>query len=150
MSDALEGDLIRPLGLVALYFGYAEYELDALVDTLEKHGGAPASSLKSMLGQKLASARDRLELLQCAEARDLMDLLDEGRRLFDKRNVLFHSCILGGGRVISFLGDSSPVTPKELTELAEAIFTWKDRLGASRQLRLAPLLEARRAPIRGT
>ena len=26
--SASEGDMIRPLGLVTLYFGYAEYELD--------------------------------------------------------------------------------------------------------------------------
>jgi hypothetical protein len=31
MNVSLEGDLIRPLGLVTLYFGYAEFEVDALL-----------------------------------------------------------------------------------------------------------------------
>jgi hypothetical protein len=150
MSDTLEGDLIRPLGLVTLYFGYAEHELDALLDTLAKQGDTLASPPKLMLGQKLASARDQLELLQCTEARELIDLLDEARPLFDKRNVLIHGCILGGGRVISFHGDSPRVTPRELTELADAIFTWKERVSASRQLRLSPLLEDRKAQGSGT
>jgi hypothetical protein len=32
VNGAFEGDLIRPLGLVTLNFGYAEYELD--IDTV--------------------------------------------------------------------------------------------------------------------
>jgi hypothetical protein len=148
MSATIEGDLIRPLGLVTLYFGYAEYELDALLDTLAKYGDTMAPSSKAMLGQKLASARDQLERLRSAVARELIDLLDEGRPLFDKRNVLLHSCILGGGRVISFQEDSPlpPVTPEQLARLAEAIFAWKERLSASRQLRLIPVLKGGKAP----
>jgi hypothetical protein len=34
VNVSFEGDLIRPLGLVTLYFGYAEFEVDALLDAL--------------------------------------------------------------------------------------------------------------------
>ena len=34
-----EGDLIRPLGLVTLYFGYAKCEIDAFLQRLNDAGG---------------------------------------------------------------------------------------------------------------
>ena len=34
MSRSYEGDLIRPLGLVTLNFGHAEYEFDAFLQRL--------------------------------------------------------------------------------------------------------------------
>lgn len=33
-----EGDLIRPLGLVTLNFGYAEYEIDSFLQRLSNAG----------------------------------------------------------------------------------------------------------------
>lgn len=46
LNNSFEGDLIRPLGLVTLYFAYAEYELDQLLKDL---GGGEAHSDESRL-----------------------------------------------------------------------------------------------------
>ena len=54
MNVSFEGDLIRPFGLVTLYFGYAEFEVDALLDALVGVGLTVAIPRISSLGQKLA------------------------------------------------------------------------------------------------
>jgi hypothetical protein len=55
-----------------------------------------------------------------------------------------HSAILSGGRVVPS-DQAQPergVTPEQLTDLAEAIFTWKEQLNAAYQLRLMPALRS--------
>jgi hypothetical protein len=37
-GGTFEGDLIRPLGLVTLYFGYAEFEVNALLAVMKEVG----------------------------------------------------------------------------------------------------------------
>ncbi len=64
MNVSFEGDLIRPLGLVTLYFGYAEFEVDALLDALVGVGLAVDMSRNASLGQKLAAVRDGKRLLK--------------------------------------------------------------------------------------
>jgi hypothetical protein len=50
---SFEGDLIRPLGLVTLYFGYAEFEIDELVNTLSATDPDDLPSSQSTVSQKL-------------------------------------------------------------------------------------------------
>jgi hypothetical protein len=99
VEGSFEGDLIRPLGLVTLYFGYAEFEVDALLDALETVGLVVGSTRNAPLGQKLALVRELLTRQQIAEAGPLVFLVDEARPMIELRNVLVHSCILAGGRV---------------------------------------------------
>ena len=68
MNVSFEGDLIRPLGLVTLYFGYAEFEVDALLKALESAGFPIDISSNIPLGRKLAMARDVLSRRQIPEA----------------------------------------------------------------------------------
>jgi len=150
MSGSFEGDLIRPLGLLTLYFGYAEFEVDALIDALEKWGLIGASPKSAPLGQRLTTARDLLNRQQIVEATQVISIIDEFRHLIELRNVLVHSCVLAGGRVIP--SDKSQgtlrVTPEQLTKLAGDIFTWKEKLSAARQRQLMPALQ--RKSIDGT
>jgi hypothetical protein len=143
VNVSFEGDLIRPLGLVTLYFGYAEFEVDALLDALIGVGLAVDRPRNASLGQKLAAVRDVLSRQKIAEAAELIAIVDEGRPLIDLRNTLVHSSIVAGGRVRSSDKTRSDmtVTPEQLTQLADAIFTWKERLSATRQLRLMPALQ---------
>jgi hypothetical protein len=146
-GGAFEGDFIRPLGHVTLYFGYAEVGVDALLDELKDAGligGIPANA---PLGQKLAVMRDALSGLQIPEADHLVSIVDQARPLIELRNVLVHSAILTQGRVVPS-DKSQPeriITPQQLTDLAEAIFTWKERLNAAFQLQLLPVLQLRRS-----
>ena len=143
MNVSFEGDLMRPLGLVTLYFGYAEFEVDALLDALIRVGLAVDRPRNASLGQKLAAVRDVLSRQKIAEAAELIAIVDEGRPLIDLRNTLVHSSIVAGGRVRPSDKSRSDmtVTPEQLTQLADAIFTWKERLSATRQLRLMPALQ---------
>jgi CBS domain-containing protein len=138
-----EGDLIRPLGLVTLYFGYAEFEVDALNDALVGVGLAVDMPRNSSLGQKLAVVREVLSRQKIPEASQLTAIVDEVRPLVELRNILVHSSIVAGGRVRPSEKTRSDirVTPEQLTKLADTIFTWKERLSVSRQLQLMPALQ---------
>jgi hypothetical protein len=143
VNVSFEGDLIRPLGLLTLYFGYAEFEVDALLDSLVGIGLAVDRPRNASLGQKLAVVREVLSRRKLAEAGELIAIVDEGRPLIELRNTLVHSSIVAGGRVrpSDKARSDMTVTPEQLTQLADAIFTWKERLSATRQLRLMPALQ---------
>jgi hypothetical protein len=143
VNVSFEGDLIRPLGLVTLYFGYAEFEVDALLDALVGIGLAVDRPRNASLGQKLATVRDVLSRQKIAEAGELIAIVDEGRPLIELRNTLVHSSIVAGGRVrpSDRARSDMTVTPEQLTQLADAIFNWKERLSATRQLQLMPALQ---------
>jgi hypothetical protein len=143
VNVSVEGDLIRPLGLVTLYFGYAEFEVDALLDALIGVGLAADKPRNASLGQKLAVVREVLSRQKIAEATQLIAIVDEVRPLIELRNILVHSSIVAGGRVRPSDKSRSgmTVTPEQLTQLADTIFTWKERLSAARQLQLMPALQ---------
>lgn len=142
MNVSFEGDLIRPLGLVTLYFGYAEFEVDALLKALESAGLPTDISSTTPLGRKLAAARDVLSRRQIPEAIQLISIIDEAKSMIELRNLLVHSSIVAGGRVTPS-DKAQPeitVTPDQLVRLADAIFTWKERLSIARQQKLMPAL----------
>jgi hypothetical protein len=129
--------------LVTLYFGYAEFEVDALLDALIGVGLAEDRPRNASLGQKLTVLRDVLSRQKIAEAAELIAIVDEGRPLIELRNTLVHSSIIAGGRVrpSDRARSQMTVTPEQLAQLADAIFTWKERLSVTRQLRLMPALQ---------
>ena len=143
VNVSFEGDLIRPLGLVTLYFGYAEFEVDALLDALVGIGLAEGTPRNASLGQKLAVVRGVLSRQTIAEAGQLIAIVDEVRPLIELRNTLVHSSIVAGGfvRPSDKTRPDIIVTPEQLTQLAEAIFTWKECLSVARQLQLMPALQ---------
>jgi hypothetical protein len=143
VNVSFEGDLIRPLGLVTLYFGYAEFEVDALLDALIGVGQAVDKPRNASLGYKLAVVREVLSRQKIAEAGQLIAIVDEVRPLMELRNTLVHSSIVAGGcvRPSDRARPDIIITPEQLTQLAEAIFTWKERLSVARQLQLLPALQ---------
>jgi hypothetical protein len=143
VNVSLEGDLIRPLGLVTLYFGYAEFEVDALLDALVGVGLSVGMPRNASLGPKLAVVREVLSRQKIAEAGLLIAIVDEVRPLIELRNILVHSSIVAGGRVTPSdkARSDMTVTPEQLTQLADTIFTWKERLSVTRQLQLMPALQ---------
>jgi hypothetical protein len=82
------------------------------------------------------------ERTTCKEPQ-LISLLDEARPWIERRNALVHSSIVASGRVTPSDKTRSAftVTPEDLNQLADAIFTWKERLNALRQLHLMPSLQ---------
>jgi len=149
MNSNFEGDLIRPLGLVTLYFGYVEAEVNTLIDMLRDCGLTFEVSPVAPLGYRLSVFAKGLGEFCCAEgaegAEEVLELLEESKLLIDRRNALVHASILAKGLVLP--NDSSrlefSITPEELTALADEAFTWKERLNAAVQLRLLPTLRER-------
>jgi hypothetical protein len=143
VNASFEGDLIRPLGLVTLYFGYAEFEVDALLDALVGVGLSVGTPKNASLGQKLAVVREVLSRQKIAEASQLIAIVDEVRPLIELRNILVHSSIVAGGRVrpSDKTRSDMTVTPEHLTQLADTIFTWKERLSVTRQPQWMPALQ---------
>ena len=143
VNVSFEGDLLRPLELVTLYFGYAEFEVYALLDALVGVGLAVDMPRSASLGQELAVVREVLSRQTIAEAGQLIAIVDEVRPLIELRNILVHSSIVAGGRVrpSDKARSDMTVTPEQLTQLADTIFTWKERLSVTRQLQLIPALQ---------
>lgn len=142
MSGYFEGDLIRPLGLVTLYFGYAEAQVNTLIEMLNECGLKIAVSSTASLGYRVSALSDALKPLSCDGVADIQDILAEAKALLEQRNSLIHGCIFTKGRVVP--NDSNKnafyVTPEDLTALADRVFNWKERLDSKVQRQLIPAL----------
>jgi hypothetical protein len=145
VSGTFEGDLIRPLGLVTLYFGYADAQVNLLMSMLQESGVAVEVAPIAPLGQRLKEFASVAAGFPGSSAAEVLGLLEESKTLIEQRNELVHASILAKGRVIP--NDPSRaefrVTPDQLTDLAERAFDWKERLNAAVQLRLLPALRER-------
>lgn len=143
MFGAYEGDLIRPLGLVTLYAAYAEGEIDELLSTLPSEKPYDVSRRQKTVGWKLNYALKLVRKLKSDQLVGLTTALEEAKALFSKRNILVHSQIFAGGRVVSNRPDSliQNVTPEDLVLLAEEIFACKEQLWLHRCKHLLPMLE---------
>jgi hypothetical protein len=137
-----EGDLIRPLGLVTLYFAYAGAELDTLLETLPS--SEPYNDVKRQwpVGRKLNYAQKLIRDLHAENLGGLSATVKQARILFERRNALVHSSIFSSGRMISNRKSvpNQQVSPDELIQLAELIFTWKENIFMHRCRHLLPLL----------
>jgi len=150
VSDTYEGDIIRPLGLVTLYSGYVELEIDTLLDSLSRSDNLGDRALTWPVGQKIAIALEVVASLNSDALRELVQKLNEAKLLFDRRNALVHNAILCSTDVVTsrVTGREQPVSPEALTDLAREIFTVKEHISANRQRMLEPLL-ASIAPVPG-
>jgi hypothetical protein len=140
-----EGDLIRPLGLVTLHFGYAEYEIDVLLQRLSDAGRISHAWHSKPIGQKLAQLTKALSTSDADVQSALAVLLTEVDGLLAQRNMLIHGCLLVGGRITSGrLGvEEKRTSVEKLNALAEGIFNWKERLSVFRWKQVEPLLAVR-------
>ena len=145
MNGAFEGDLVRPLGLVTLYFGYAEYELDSFLERLASAELLPSAWAQRPLGQKLAHLTEAIGTLDASVKPRHDELLGQAQELLTRRNSLIHGCLLAGGRVISGKAGvpERRTSVEDLYALAEAISAWKERLWSYRWRQVEPLLTHR-------
>jgi len=137
-----EGDIIRPLGLVTLYFGYAEVEVDELICSLMAVDHLDGRKRQWSVGRKLGYAQELVAGLNTDRLDGLREILDEAAELFDRRNALVHSAIFSGTQYVTSRasGVAQPVSSDALTELAQEIFNCKERINVSRQRVLEPWL----------
>lgn len=143
-----EGDLIRPLGLVTLNFGYAEYEIDSFLQRLSDVGRIPGTWHSKPIGQKLTELVKALRTCDTDVQSALASLLTEVDGQLTQRNVLIHGCLLAGGRITSGRSgvEEKRTSVEELNALADGIFNWKERLSAFRWRQVEPLLSALSGP----
>ena len=144
MSGEYEGDIIRPLGLVTLYFGYAALEIDALLQTLSKAEYADERSLKWPVGQKISKVLEVVVGLKAEVLDELVRKLEEAKILCDRRNALVHGAIFGSTETVAsrVTGRDQPVSPDALTSLANEIFSVKEHSIYNRQRLLEPMLKS--------
>jgi hypothetical protein len=142
MVDNFEGDLIRPLGILTLYFAYAEYEVDLFLEFLSPIEPFDKKRRQWSVGRKLTLVQRLVRQLHGDGSLGREELFANARSLIERRNKLIHSCVLAGGRVISGRPGVPEwrVSPEEISELAEQIFTWKENVHAYHCLVIAPLL----------
>ena len=146
MNGAYEGDVIRPLGLVTLYFGYAELEINTLLQTLSRAGYADEQWLNWPVGQKIKKALEIVTGLNAEVLSELVRKLEEAKILFDRRNALVHGAIFCSSKTVESrtTGREQPVSPDALTSLANEIFNVKEHINANRQRSLEPILDSSR------
>ena len=123
---AFEGDLVRPLGFVTLYFAYAEGQLDEVFKVLVQVTGAKQSTFQSF-GLKIGETLKLIEKVGVSELPGLAAVLREARPFVEARNELVHGQLFNGGRLVSRIG-TRHVTSQEIEILAEQIWSWKERL----------------------
>jgi hypothetical protein len=143
MSGSYEGDLIRPLGLVTLNFGYAEGQVNFLLILLRENGLDIKVSSTASFGQRISKVTSTINQLDCASSSEVINILAESKALLERRNSLIHACIFTKGRVVPTDNKVQQyhITPRELTDLANQVFDWKERLDAAVQRRLIPELK---------
>jgi hypothetical protein len=142
VTGSYEGDLIRPLGLVTLHFGYAEYEIDSFLQRLSDAGRTSSRWHSMPIGQKLGHLSEALRNSDAGVQSALAFLLTEVDSLLAQRNILIHGCLLAGGRITSGRSgvQEKRISVAELNALAEGIFAWKERLWIFRWKLVEPLL----------
>jgi hypothetical protein len=79
VSGAFEGDLIRPLGLVTLYFGYVEAQVNLLLSMLRENGAAPDVSPIASLGLRLKEFEAVALGFPESSAAEILGLLEESK-----------------------------------------------------------------------
>ncbi len=136
--EAYEGDVVRPLGFVTLYFAYAEGQLDEVVNALTQISRGSTTKPLSF-GHKVGEAVRLIEQVGVDRLPDLAKVLEEARALTEARNDLVHGQLFSGGRLVSREGVKQ-VTSQEIADLAERIFSWKERLWERYCRELLPLL----------
>ncbi len=138
VMEAYEGDLVRPLGFVTLYFSYAEGQLDEVLNALTQ---ISTSSVSKPLGfgHKIGEAVRLVEHIGVDRLAGLASTLGEARPLVEARNELIHGQLFNGGRLVSRTG-TRQVTSQEIANLAESIFSWKEQLWERYCRELLPLV----------
>ena len=138
---AYEGDLVRPLGFVTLYFAYAEGQLDEVLKVLAPVSGASPSKVQSF-GAKVGEAVRLVEKVGSQQLPGLAAVLREAKPLVEARNELVHGQLFNGGqlggRLVSRAG-TRYVTSQEIESLAEGIWSWKERLWREHCRELMPM-----------
>jgi hypothetical protein len=128
MSELSEGDFIRPLGLVTLYFAYAEAEIDMLIDALSSSEVYDDKKRQWNVGRKLVYAQKLVKQIQAERLSGLKVALNEAKVLFERRNTIIHSSIFAGGRMVSTRRNipNQQISVKELNQLADQIWACKE------------------------
>ncbi len=96
MPLANDGDVIRGLGYVALYFAYLEEAIDDLLESLERCGVAlPQNMMRRSTSQKIAFCRDSIQphVASSQEMASLDGALQYAADRFEERNDVIHGRI---------------------------------------------------------
>lgn len=145
MNDsAIEGDLIRPLGLVTLYWAYAEAQLDEVLSALHQLSGFPPTGKVLVFGAKLRTAVGLIEALNVERIGALAVILQEALPLIRARNELIHGQLFNDGRLgcrLALKTGTKCITAQEISALAESIFNWKERVWVQHCRELVPMLQ---------
>ena len=138
--DSFEGDLIRPLGLVTLNFGYVEAAVNELGKSLGTVGSAIDLPQSAPLGQKLEALSIAVRAFIGDGAIEVAKVLESAKPFLERRNSLVHASVLAGGLVKPNDTTKSEwrVSPEELNALANDLFDWKERLSVAAQKWLLP------------
>lgn len=149
MNGNFEGDLVRPLGLVTLYWAYAEAQLDEVLGSLLRLSGSGPTRNVLLFGAKLQKAVALIEALNAERLSPLAAILDEAKALIEARNELIHGQLFNGGRLVLKTG-TKYITAQEISDIAERIFSWKERLWVQHCRELLPMLEDTSAQSSGS
>ena len=127
-----DGDIIRGLGLVALYTAYLEEMIDGCVAGLRIIDTASSTSLEKMSArEKLYHCKKLLMKLENdnVEMNKLIKLIDESLELLQRRNELLHGRIYSQFEKPALIRSGRSGVPEreissaELYDLATKIFT---------------------------
>lgn len=143
MNSSIEGDLVRPLGFVTLNWAYAEAQLDEVLDALSRLSEGTPNKKALMFGAKILAALRIITELKMDRLDALAAILHEADPLIQVRNELIHGQLFNGGRLGGRLVtkcETKYITVQEISDIAERIFSWKEKLWMQYCRVLLPML----------
>lgn len=119
-----DGDIVRGLGLVALYSAYLEEQIDNLLFMLNAVEEFTEEEQRWPVSRKINKAKALAAKLNFEGRDDLLEVLDEAKTAFEERNKIVHGRIYANFDRPDTLKSGRPNTPDreivaaELYELA--------------------------------
>jgi len=123
-----DDDIVRALGLLALYAAYVEEGVDVVMERLALVKEITDKERKWPISRKIDWCIDVLESLKSDELEQLINLLRETKDFLERRNEVIHGRIYAGNERSDNLKSGRPgipereVTADELYNLAEELF----------------------------
>src|ERR1700687_4387178 len=122
-----DADIIRALGLVALYAAYVEESIDVVMERLSAKKEVTDRERKWPTSQKIAWCKSVLKSFESNELDDLIAVLDDAANLLERRNEVIHGRIYGNNDRSDTLKSGrkglpdKQVTAGELYDLAQEL-----------------------------
>ena len=117
MAD--DGDIVRGLGLVAMYSAWLEEDVDELLRILDPVEPFDEAKQRWPISRKRAHTAALVRRINSAELQGLPEALEHAGNLFEQRNAVVHGRIYTGHNKVDYVQSGRPKVPVRPIDSAE-------------------------------